>query len=208
MHPDALLRPVGPLPARVYWVRRVLALALLALLLLLLTRLFGGGGDEGTSPGATAGTPKPTPIATGAGSARPASTPPGGGVCPDVAMRVSATTGAQRYPTGTLPQLTVTVTNTGDRPCSRDLAATKRTLTVLSGTQRIWSSADCASATPVVQMLQPGLPVVLPVAWNRRRSIPGCAGASPAPLAEPGTYRLRGQLDGLPPVDGGSFTLS
>lgn len=205
MDPSPLLHPVGHLSARVYWVRRAVVAAVVLVVVVLLVRLLaGGGGGKAASPAAIGATPAATRTATpSSGPAAPAAPAP----CADTALKVTAAVGATNYPLGSLPQLTVTVTNTGAAPCTRDLALTRRTLTVLSGTERIWSSADCSSATPAVQTLAPGKSVGLPVAWNRRRSLPSCPTPQP-PLAGPGTYRLRGQLEGLPPVDGGSFTLS
>ncbi len=74
---------------------------------------------------------------------------------------------------------------------------------------RVWSSGACASPTPQVHTLQPGKPVPLTVSWNRTRSTPGCPSAGAAVArADNGAYTLRGQLSGLPPVAGGTFTLS
>src|SRR3954470_16369934 len=40
----------GPLPARVYWVRRILALAVAVLLVVGIARLLGGGSDGSSEP--------------------------------------------------------------------------------------------------------------------------------------------------------------
>lgn len=42
---STLARPRGPLPARVYWVRRLLVLGLAVVLVVVLTRVLGGGSD-------------------------------------------------------------------------------------------------------------------------------------------------------------------
>jgi hypothetical protein len=57
------VRPVGPLPAGVYWRRRgLLALALLAVLFV--GRAVLGGGDGKATPASAATSPRPTPTAT------------------------------------------------------------------------------------------------------------------------------------------------
>lgn len=199
---SAVLHPVGAAPPRVYWVRRGLVVVLLLVLLYLLTRLFGGGGDAPVrSPAAVSATPTAAPSPSAARS------PEGPRVCLDAALQVTASVGAVDYPLGALPQLTVAVTNAGATPCTRDLSGAQAALIVLSGADRVWSSADCASSAPVVRTLQPGRPVSLPVPWNRRRSSPGCPSPQ-APLAAPGTYQLQAQLKPLPPVAGGVFRLS
>jgi hypothetical protein len=67
-----VLHPVGPLPASVYWRRRVFALAV-ALVLLLIVWLVAGGGTGGSGPGHAAGPTGGTPTGSGApsGSADP-----------------------------------------------------------------------------------------------------------------------------------------
>lgn len=67
-----MLHPVGPLPASVYWRRRVFALAVVLVLLLIIWLVAGGGaGDSGS--GHAAGPSGATPTSTGApsGSADP-----------------------------------------------------------------------------------------------------------------------------------------
>jgi len=212
--PDALLHPVGPEPARVYWIRRAVVVGLpLLLLIVLLANLGGGGGSR--SPGQAAGPsagpsarastiPAPTTAMRATATPSPAATSPSG--CPS--LTVAAAADAASYASGTLPQLTIAVTNTGSSPCTRDLGPAARSLIVYRGADRVWSSADCASAAPVPQVLAPGRTVRFTTTWNRQRSSPGCPSAAAAADPGPGGYILRGQLAGLPPADGGSFTLS
>lgn len=67
-----MLHPVGPLPASVYWRRRVLALAagLAALLLLWLVTSGGSGAGDGGF-GQAAGSSSAAPTATGSGASAP-----------------------------------------------------------------------------------------------------------------------------------------
>jgi len=199
-------RPVGPEPAPTYWQRRaVLAVAVLILLLLLRAVLPSSGeGQErvassGASPSPTAsssagpsGSPQP--------SASPDSTP-----CAPPALTATATTERNDYPVGGRPVLVLTVTNTGTTPCTRDLGQGAVELMVVSGSDRIWSSDDCAPggpAKPVV--LAPLEESVTRLTWAGRRSQPGCAGDKAATQA--GTYRVNARLGDLR-VEGSAFVL-
>lgn len=71
---SSLLRPVGHLPASVYWVRRALLLAVLVVLLVLLLRLLGGGGDDPKNSAATGPGQTPSPGATVVPTSTPSST--------------------------------------------------------------------------------------------------------------------------------------
>jgi hypothetical protein len=56
---SSVTRPLGPLPARVYWTRRLILLALVFVLVFGVARLLGGGGGNG---------PSARPVAAGASS--------------------------------------------------------------------------------------------------------------------------------------------
>lgn len=192
------LRPVGPLPPAVYWRRRAGAVAVVVLLLVLLTRC---GGDEpeqlaqeapaapvpSASPSTAPPTPLPTPLP---------STPPPVADCTDAVLRVSATPGRARYPVGTRPVLRLAVRNGGTVPCSRPLGSAAVELLVLSGRDRIWSSDDCQDGgQPGPVVLRPQELRVITLAWDARRSRPGCAGERA--VIEPGTYRVLGRVGTL-----------
>lgn len=199
-------RPVGPEPAPTYWQRRaVLAVAVLILLLLLRAVLpSSGGGQErvassGASPSPTAsssagpsGSPQP--------SASPDSTP-----CAPPALTATATTERNDYPVGGRPVLVLTVTNTGTTPCTRDLGQGAVELMVVSGSDRIWSSDDCAPGGPAkLVVLAAQEESVTRLTWTGRRSQPGCAGDKAA--AQAGTYRVNARLGDLR-VEGSAFVL-
>ncbi|MDX2970927.1 hypothetical protein [Kribbella solani] len=57
---SSLLRPVGHLPASVYWFRRGLVLAVAVVLIILLSRLFSGGGSDAQNTAASNPNPNPT----------------------------------------------------------------------------------------------------------------------------------------------------
>lgn len=174
-----MLRPVGPAPARVYWLRRAVLLLVVAVVVLLLARACSGGDG---SPGAQR---RPTPTPSASTSARP------GPVldCRAADLRVRTSTDAATYPAGVLPHLTAVVRNTGAQPCRFTTSPAARTWVIRSGSDRVWTSADCTLSGIVARArLKPGKTVVYGLVWNRHRSEKGCPASTPA--AGPGTYLL------------------
>ena len=201
------LRPVGPEPEATYWARRAVLVAVLLLVVLLLGQLLSSSG--GTDTVATA-TPTPRPPASGAPSAGPsasASPSPSAPVaCTDAVLEVQARAEQDSYAVTGRPLLMLSVTNTGDAPCTRDLGQAAVELLVVSGDDRIWSSDDCAPGGPAgVEVLEPGEPSRTQVTWPGRRSLPGCAG--PQADAEAGTYRVGARVGELR-VQGSAFRLT
>lgn len=206
-------RPVGPEPASTYWLRRALVAAAVLVLLALLVPLIIGGGDDpdtlaaGPTPAPSAEvTPSPTPSVDPSASPGASPSPSAAAACAPTALEVEPTAEQDGYAVGASPRLSLSITNTGTTPCTRDLGQAQVELTVTSGRDRIWSSDDCApGGDPDVVSLEPGEPVVQSVTWDGRRSLPGCAGDKAQ--AQPGTYRVSGRVGDVR-VDGGSFTLT
>ncbi|GAA1551289.1 hypothetical protein GCM10009804_04950 [Kribbella hippodromi] len=112
---SSLLRPVGHLPASVYWFRRGLVLAVAVVLIILLSRLFSGGGSDAQNTAAsnpnpnptgappasapsTGPTPEPSTVATK--TPKPSSDPSSGSTKEPTA---GATSGASTKPTNSTP---------------------------------------------------------------------------------------------------------
>ena len=209
------LQPVGPLPAPTYWRRRALVVAGPLALLALLTQC-GGDPPPRTPTGAVTpratpavGIPTPRPTATrspaAAASARPSPSRSAVavGACPDGVLAITTSADAASYAAGSSPTLTLTVRNTGAVACRRDLGTGAVELRVLSGADRIWSSADCAGGTGAdLLVLQPGASRSVVRTWSGRRSAPGCSGSRAT--AQPGTYRVLGRV-GSDTGSGGTF---
>jgi hypothetical protein len=88
--------------------------------------------------------------------------------------------------------LVLTVRNTSDRPCRRDLGQGASELIVTSGRDRIWSSDDCTpGGPPGPRVLAPDEADVQRLTWEATRSRPGCEGEKPA--VEAGTYVVSGR---------------
>jgi hypothetical protein len=221
--------PVGELPARVYWRRRLVALtALLAVLgggaWLGFALLTGGDGGDAAASGGSAtvpvpllervvpsvsavATPDPPPVAEG--SPQPQATAAGpapGGPCTDdmLGLEVRAPAGAA---VGSKPTFELTVTNVSAVPCARPLDKGVQEVVMFDAAgNRVWGSNDCfPEAGSDLRTLAPGEVVALPLVWGGLTSEPTCTAPRTAPA--PGTYVLRGRLDTKVSSDA-SITLS
>ena len=178
------MHPVGPLPPRVYWIRRAVLLAIVAVLVVAIA-VSCSGGSGGGHPSVT---PSSSPTATPTGRAAPAA-------CAHSALSVTASTDADRYAAGTLPRLKVTIRNTGPA-CVLTESPSTRAWTIVSGADQIWTTAGCASSHAATQTtLKSGGTVSHTIAWNRHRSGKACAVS--ATEAAPGTYQLTVTVDGV-----------
>lgn len=83
--------------------------------------------------------------------------------------------------------------------CIVDVDAKSFELKIYSGTDRIWSSADCAKAVePITKKVKAEDAVEWSMRWDGRRSRAGCKDRPEIPQA--GTYFATAQLDGAKPV--------
>lgn len=159
--------------------RRVLALVLLAVIVIGVVMLvraaiaFGTGLLADGPPGKVA-PPEPQEVATTGYRACEAK---------DVTLWLAAP--KTEYALGEKPTFTVTLNHVGRRPCLIDASSAVQELTIMSGTDRIWSSADCPAPSKDL-LMAPGDAWPETLTWNRDRSGPECAAGLPEVL--PGTY--------------------
>jgi hypothetical protein len=208
-----VLHPVGPLPAAVYWRRRVLVL------ILLLAVLGGGGwvgyavatgrfGDGTATAAATSSVPATIPalerVLPSLAGVRIPTVPPSTTVasaasvaptaCTDDMIGLEVRTQGSAV-TGTATTFELVVSNVAAVACVRSLDAQLQELVLYDvAGHRIWGSDDCSARTSSdPRTLAPGEVVSLPVEWNGLTSEPAC----PAPHvpALPGDYLLQGRLD-------------
>ncbi|MDP9102122.1 MAG: hypothetical protein M3N21_08260, partial [Actinomycetota bacterium] len=117
-------------------------------------------------------------------------------LCADGDLLVTPTTDAATYAIGSAPVLTVTIKNASQAVCRRAVGPGAVELIVTSGSDRIWSSQDCAPGGPQeLTTLRPGDQRAVRVTWAGHRSAPGCSG--PKAAVQPGTYRLTAQVGTL-----------
>lgn len=190
---STIIRPAGPQPARVYWIRRAVVLGALLVVVLLLwsmTRGGGGGGDAAAAddtPGDVAATTPPDEQEPDDASR----------TCEAADLTLVVTADAASYPAGVNPTFGVRITNTSDSSCTVDAGEATRELLVTSGSDRIWSSLDCpadGAAERVLLLQASGSDGPVAVAWPRVRSNETCGEGLPEPRA--GTYHVVAKLVG------------
>lgn len=182
---STVLQPVGPEPGRVYWIRRLVVLAVVVVVLVVLglvVRALASGGE---------GSADPAPVASGEDEA-PAEDEPEGApgsptACSPEALTTILSTDTRSYPAESAPVLTVAVTNSGEVACTVDAGTAVEEVLITSGSDRIWSSADCEQE-PVSRLLllDPGDQERIDLTWQRERSDESCTAGLADP--RPGTY--------------------
>jgi hypothetical protein len=208
--------PVGELPARVYWRRRLVVLTVLLAVLggaawLGLTLLAGrDGGDPVAAAGSssvpvpalervvpslsTVATPEPPPVTVAVEPGVTAPGPVAGGPCTDEMLTVEVRAPASAA-VGSKPTFELAVANVSAVPCMRALDKGLQEIVMFDGAgNRVWGSNDCfPEASSDLRTLAPGEVVVLPLVWGGLTSEPTCTAPRGAPA--PGTYVLRARLD-------------
>lgn len=201
----------GPLPARVYWVRRLMVLGIAALLVVGVARILGGSGTGSSGPDRAATVADTSPSMTPSTNApatsaptTPAETSPahhGGKQADDPVTRVA-------MPSGPCPAGDVAVTPSVPNPvagrdvtvildfstlttpaCTWTLSKNTLAMKITSGADLIWTTVQCAHAVPSQDLvLRQGDPVRVKLSWDARRSEDGCPVQTQWAL--PGTYHL------------------
>ncbi|HYO36248.1 MAG TPA: MucR family transcriptional regulator [Geodermatophilus sp.] len=217
-----MLHPVGPLPAAVYWRRRLVVLAVLLAVLgglgWLVVALVTGSGSSAAASGSTTSsepvgtpaldrvvpslagvrTPTPPPSTTPPALAAPAApaapAQEAGAPCGDDVIALEVRTPGT-IASGSSPVLELVVTNTATVPCTRVLDQQLQEMVLLDGAgTRVWGSNDCQPETSSdTRTLAPGEQVVFPLTWSGLTSEPTCTAAR-VPVG-PGGYVVRARLD-------------
>ncbi len=214
-----VLHPVGPLPAAVYWRRRLVVLVVLLAVLAgvgwLLISLVSGSGSSAAATGSTTSsepvgtpaldrvvpslagvqTPTPPPSTTPPAPAPPAApAQEAGAPCGDDVVTLEVRTPGS-VASGSSPVFELVVTNAAAVPCTRVLDKQLQEMVLLDGAgTRLWGSNDCQpEASSDTRTLAPGEQVVFPLTWSGLTSEPTCTAAR-APVA-PGSYVVRARLD-------------
>lgn len=190
-----VLHPIGSQPPRVYWVRRLVVVVVLVVVVLIVSvavKALSGSGDGSAAPGPGA-KPAPAGTTTGAGDAGTGSP----ATCATSALAVALQADGTTYPAGSSPTFTVTITNSGADPCTVDAGDAARELLVTSGSDRIWSSKDCAEEENASNLLLLAAGDAHPqtIPWARVRSAASCPTGLPEPRA--GTYQATVTVGGV-----------
>jgi len=191
---STVLRPVGPNPPRVYWIRRLVVMAAFVAVIVgavaIVWAVAFRGADGGDAP--AVGTAPTTDTSESMAEENPAAPVD----CTSADLQLALVADAGQYPSGADPVLQASVTNIGAAPCTVDAGDAAREVVVSSGDDRIWSTKDCASAETASRqlLLGAGARDIVDIAWGRVRSAEGCPGDLPAPRA--GTYQAVATLLG------------
>ena len=125
--------------------------------------------------------------------------PPAGPVtCSPAKLRATLTGDPQLKP-GEKTAFTLSLINGSGASCRVSVSPKNFELTIYSGSDRIWSSDDCATAVkPITEKIAAEDAVTWSMAWNGRRSADDCKVRPEVP--RPGTYVATAQLEGADPV--------
>jgi hypothetical protein len=186
-----IVYPRGPLPPRVYHVRRLVAALVL---------VGAGVGINGILSAVAGGT-----------SAKPEATSTDGATtvaaCDPTTVVISANTDHDTYAEGELPKLSMTITNTSDVACTIEVGTDKQKYIITSGSDTIWDSTVCqASTEPFVQEFAAGEAITTNTfEWGRARS-DNCDNGTPA-IGGGASYQLSVHLGDISSAESRQFML-
>jgi hypothetical protein len=190
--------PVGPLPAKVYWRRRlVVGLGLLAVLVaiaLIVIRPGQGAATPPSDPPATSPAAESVEPEDDAEEQQPADSDGTPAPCTAGSVQVEAVMDEDDYAQDQLPQLSLTLTNIGSTSCLVQAGTDVQEYRITSGSDLIWSSRDCQEEQqPAEVVLKPGKAVSTPpFEWSRERSDPTtCDGERADAVGGGATYVLQ-----------------
>jgi len=179
-----VVHPVGPERPEVYWRRRiVVVLGLIVLLTFVGKFLFGGSGNAAPQAMVTqSASAKPTvvstPKATHSAHVVPVTNPTAHsvrGTCRDADIKVTVSSPKHVTAVGGGLAITMNVTNTSTKTCTRDLGSGANEVTITSGPALVWSTDHCNPSTASdVQTLAAGKSWSVNVIWDGKISAPKC----------------------------------
>jgi hypothetical protein len=192
---STVMRPVGPLPPRVYWIRRSIILGVILIVILLLATQCGGGGGGGKKGGS------PTTPNSNTTTTTPQSAP----ACTSTNLNITVSTDTTRYTSGQAPTLTATLANTGTTDCKLARNVSNEIWTIKSGSPVVWTTKGC-SADPVAASIKvaAGATKQIHTTWNGYIRGPDCKDTT---VAAPGHYRLSATIDGVKATNPSLFTI-
>ena len=117
----------------------------------------------------------------------------GPSVCAEGDVSVVATTEQATHGPSQNPLLVMTIKNTGASECTVNVGTSQQEFTVMSGADRIFSTADClADPSDMEITMKPGGSESARFTWERVRSAPGCKVVNAKP--RPGWYGFTAKL--------------
>lgn len=215
---STVTRPQGPLPTRIYWIRRAIVLSVPVVLVTALTLWLVGGsdgkGDDADKPVAKQAAAKTTPLptetpTTTTGKRKKKHTPPPSPTAPAPPQPTGPCAAADVKVVPSVPSpiggsdvlIGLALSTKTSAPCTWSVSAESLTLKISSGSDDIWSSADCPTAIPVGDVvLSNEAPTPISVTWaGGRRSDEVCSVLTD--WAMPGFYHVKASALGGNPKD-------
>jgi hypothetical protein len=212
----------GPLPARVYWVRRTMVLGTALLLVVGIARLLGGGSDassDGDTAAQVAADQTPSEVLTSSlpvtpsdsarkpgkhrpsgrqsSEAPPLATPDGTCAGEDIAV----TPKVENAVAGRDVLIVLQLRTLDSEACTWPVSSDALTVSITSGQDDIWSSRDCPHAVPVRDVVvRKAVTTNVGVTWrSARRSGEECYLRTD--WAMPGWYHVTASALGGEPSD-------
>lgn len=130
--------------------------------------------------------------------------------CSTKNLEVMPVLDAVDYQAGVLPNLSLTIQNTGKTACFYNVGTATQELTITSGAETYWVSTDCQSEkSDTVAILEPGVVYPsAPIAWERQRSAPDtCGGEREVVPAGGASYYLTAKVGGVSSKSSSQFLL-
>jgi len=194
----------GPLPARTYWIRRLLVLCTAVLLVFGIARVLGGGSDASSRPDAreqakpvaaapttTLAMPTAAPRASEPAKASGKKTntplPAPEGTCDD--EDVAVTPSVKNPVAGRYVRIVLELRTVVSEACTWEVSPETLTLKITSGDDEIWTSRHCPRAVDEDEVtLRRDHTTKVEVTWGARRSDEECSRLTSWAL--PGWYHV------------------
>ena len=209
--PSPPLQPRGPLPARVYWTRRLVLLGIALVLVAGFARILGGSsdgsdpsGDTATTAGATTSPSEAIPTEPAKKKRRKKQTPtepplaePTG---PCVSSDIVVTPVITEAQGGIDVPITLNLRTLQTPACTWTVSPETLTVSITSGDDPIWSSRECpVSIAPQDVVVRQALDAPIGLIWDARRSDEDCT--DQRAWAELGYYHVEAAALGGEPTE-------
>lgn len=206
---SSLKEPVGPHDKRVYLRRRLIVLGgLLAIVVVVLLIVFRPGSSGGVERAQEVELPSDLTVEGAKETEKKSDDEPPG--CRKSDIAVTAVASKKAYSPGENPELWMTISNRGAKPCIIDLGTKEMVFEIKSGSELYWNSTDCQTAADSREViLEPENPLsTAPLVWDRTRSAPDTCGSERPPVPGGGAaYHLTASVNGIASADSWQFLL-
>lgn len=211
--PSPPLQPRGPLPARVYWTRRLVLLSVALVLVAGFARILGdssdgsdSNADKATTAGATTST-TPTDAATTEPVKKkrkkkrtPTEPPLAEPTGPCVSSDIVATPVVPVAQGGGDVAITLNLRTLQTPACTWTVSSDTLTVSISSGNDSIWSSRECPASIPAQDVVvRQAVDAPIALVWNAKRSDEECSVYTEWAL--PGFYHVEAAALGGEPTE-------